>query len=398
MASTVSGALGARPFDSHDAPGVLHDVLERGVEPLAGERAGEDAVGECAEVLERRPQVLLRLVQPRCSAASTPLGLHELQVERQRGEALLGAVVQVLLEPPALGVARRDDEGARRAQLAQPRGELGGERLVLEREPGRLGQRAGERRIVEQPGTVTRDGKRASLGHQARVLAPRCRRQRDRRAIRADEGAGAVQRIAELQRRVAERAGERGPQPAGRVRRGDARGHDGERVAAPAARELAPAQRRGDRRQPARLGEPQRVRGGVAQGVAAGDPLHRSGRSGAERDEHGAEHRCRAPARRARSGRSAAPRARRPARRRPPIMAHAPARANASAVPGELASARRFRGHSAQPASCGCSNTDARRAGDRRGDEHGAGKGGGRPGRRERAHGAGDGERQREPG
>ena len=62
---------------------------------------------------------------------------EEPQLQRDRDQALLRAVVQVALEPPALGVAGRDDPLARGLQLGQPRLRLGLQVLVLERDRGR---------------------------------------------------------------------------------------------------------------------------------------------------------------------------------------------------------------------------------------------------------------------
>ena len=59
--------------------------------------------------------------------------LEEAQLEREGDEALLGAVVEVALQAPALGVARRDDALARGLHLGQPRPGLRVQALVLER-------------------------------------------------------------------------------------------------------------------------------------------------------------------------------------------------------------------------------------------------------------------------
>jgi hypothetical protein len=59
---------------------------------------------------------------------------HQLQL--QSYQLLLGAVVQVALDPAALGVLGRDQALAGYRQLLQSLAELGGEALVLETEPG----------------------------------------------------------------------------------------------------------------------------------------------------------------------------------------------------------------------------------------------------------------------
>ena len=83
-----------------------------------------DAAGEVAQVLERQSGFLAgaahQLGRHRVALGS-PLLRHP-QVQRQRDQALLGAVVEVALDPPALGVGGLDDARAGAAQV----GHLGG--------------------------------------------------------------------------------------------------------------------------------------------------------------------------------------------------------------------------------------------------------------------------------
>ena len=62
-------------------------------------------------------------------------GTREAQVVGQREQPLLGAVVEVALEPAPLGVAGLDDPRARRAQIMELGQHLGLQPFVLEREP-----------------------------------------------------------------------------------------------------------------------------------------------------------------------------------------------------------------------------------------------------------------------
>ena len=82
---------------------------------------------------------------------------RELELDHQRDEPLLGAVVEVAAEPPALGVARLDDPGARGPQRLQPRPQLDLQARVLDRQRGGRG------------------GSRSSSGdsHSARVVDER---------------------------------------------------------------------------------------------------------------------------------------------------------------------------------------------------------------------------------
>ena len=86
-----------------------------------------DAARELAQLLQRVRQLLARAREVgvvRMPARRQP------QHQRERDEPLLRAVVQVALQPPALGVARGDDARARRGELRARLGvgqRLGGE-------------------------------------------------------------------------------------------------------------------------------------------------------------------------------------------------------------------------------------------------------------------------------
>ncbi len=114
--------------------------------------------------------------------------LQQPQLQRDPDEPLLRAVVQVALQPPALGVAGRDDPLARRLQLDQPRLRLGVQVLVLERDRGRRGDRLDELRVVVERGVVDqrRDAVAVALdGRDRPVAAGRGERRRSRRCASA---------------------------------------------------------------------------------------------------------------------------------------------------------------------------------------------------------------------
>ena len=69
---------------------------------------------------------------------------RELELDHQRDQPLLGAVVEVAAEPAALGVTGLDEPGARRAQRLQARAQLHLEPRVLDR------QRGGRRGVAQQ--------------------------------------------------------------------------------------------------------------------------------------------------------------------------------------------------------------------------------------------------------
>ena len=86
----------------------------------------------------------------------------EPQVDRQRGQPLLGAVVEVAHDPPPLGVGRLDEAGARGAQALAERLSLGHDRGEAEGRHGRDGD--------EQLGA---DHARADLREHERALVVR---------------------------------------------------------------------------------------------------------------------------------------------------------------------------------------------------------------------------------
>ena len=81
---------------------------------------------------------VVHLVAQLAQALAHPLGMRlcevarELQLDRQRHESLLRAVVQVAFDAPSLEVRRRHDPAARFTQLSKRRAKLRLEALVLE--------------------------------------------------------------------------------------------------------------------------------------------------------------------------------------------------------------------------------------------------------------------------
>ena len=134
----------------------------------------------------------------------------EPQRQRERDEVLLGAVVEVALDPAARVVAGGDQPGARGAQLLVAGAQLGVEALVAQREPGRRAGRAHELGLLEQRGVVDDRG--------------------DRRAVVVDLGDGARRQVGGMAvgvdvlgpvRAASTRAagrGRRAPRPARRAR------------------------------------------------------------------------------------------------------------------------------------------------------------------------------------
>ena len=78
-----------------------------------------DAAGQLAQLREAAAEFVLGLGQdlPRGLRVAVELRGDHAQLERHRDEALLGAVVQVALEPHAFGVADLDEARPRCGQL-----------------------------------------------------------------------------------------------------------------------------------------------------------------------------------------------------------------------------------------------------------------------------------------
>ena len=87
------------------------------------------------------------------------------ELQLQRYQVLLRAVVQVALDPAPLGVLRRDQALPGHRQLFQPLAELGGKALILEREPRLV------RQVVDQPGLGRRNVLTFHHGHRSQQLA-----------------------------------------------------------------------------------------------------------------------------------------------------------------------------------------------------------------------------------
>ena len=101
---------------------VLSECFHRGGQPLLGQDRGVDAVGQLAELANGQPQFAVCLVdqagEPR-GGGRAGLGAGQAERQGERDELLLGAIVQVSLKPPPLGVAGRDDPGLCGSQVVE---------------------------------------------------------------------------------------------------------------------------------------------------------------------------------------------------------------------------------------------------------------------------------------
>ena len=134
-----------------------------------------DAPGELAQLARARRQLVGRLVQrgrraPR--GGGRDLGAGDPEREREVDQALLGAVVQVALDPAALGVAELDDPGPGGADLLELGPDLGLEALVLDRQAGGGRDRLDQLGLVVQGGVVDQGGDGVAVVAQDGDAAP----------------------------------------------------------------------------------------------------------------------------------------------------------------------------------------------------------------------------------
>ena len=215
------------------------------------------------------------------------LHLHprQLELQGQRHQPRLRAVVQVALEPPPLGVARLHQPRPRGAQLLDPRPQLGLQALVLERQRRRRARRAHELRLLVQRGIVGDRGDPPPLDLDLRP--PRARHGHGV-PERVHVARGLRQPVGQRQRRVTERVGQRGAQ--GALARRLAQPRDQLRSPPRPGRAGCAADRRGTRtgswrRAPARqpvervLGEPAASNPlATTKAATATPPVHSTGR------------------------------------------------------------------------------------------------------------------------
>ena len=164
-----------------------------------------DAAGELAQLGQRGRQSLRQVVDRRILQ---PHPQHA-QLQRERDELLLGAVVQVALDPAARRVAGLHDPQARHAQLLHARLQVGLQTLVVERQrSGRGGGRDQLRGRVER-GVVDDRGDAPAVAVDRGPGPARARLgQRDRVPGLIHEALAVGQPVDDVHRPVAEALGQ----------------------------------------------------------------------------------------------------------------------------------------------------------------------------------------------
>ena len=261
-----------------------------------------DAARELAQLRERDRELLADLVDGARQAGVAQPRLEHPQVQGERDELLLGAVVEVALDPPAGVVGGLDDPQPRDPQLLHPRAQLGLQALVVDRQRGGARGRGDELGRGVELGVV--DDRRQA--HAAAVdrgpgAAGAGVGERHRAAGVVDEDLALGQPVGDVERAVAETLGE---QLADRAALGDARA---QQPAHERAQRGADALERGDRddrgrqREQAQRDADDRARAPTGRRAARPRPPARSRRGRPSRPRAGPAGR-RGSAPRARSG------------------------------------------------------------------------------------------------
>ena len=146
-----------RDGDVHGQRRAGRDRAQRGAEPTVGEHGGVDAVGQVAQLAQRGAELLPRGGhEPLLLGPGREPSAERAELQRERHEPLLGAVVEVALEPAALAVPRLDDPRAAPRAARRLRGDV-----LDEREDGSSMRPA------------WRSGPAATSGHLPQILPAR---------------------------------------------------------------------------------------------------------------------------------------------------------------------------------------------------------------------------------
>ena len=263
--------------DGHRAAG--GETRERALQTLVHQVARVKAEGELAQVGERARELALAPgrdarrslgLAPARAAASDVLSASSRRTvpSRSRVSSRRRSSSPASTMPPPRG-----------GELGELRAHLGIEPGVRGRQPRRGGDALDEPRVVEDRRVVDERGERPAVALDERHRPRRARaRQLDARTVGVD--VAAVEPVADLQRRVAERAGERVAQRAGRhVAQLD--DEVGDRRPLPRAAEEPGEQSGGDDHEPGLVREQTglvRVAGGIREARDGRDGEHETDR------------------------------------------------------------------------------------------------------------------------
>jgi hypothetical protein len=150
-------------------------------QPEVRQHRGVDPMCEVTELVDRELQLRLGLLEQLGRELGRParMGRTPAQVDGEPGEALLGAVVQVALQPPALHIGRSHEAAAAGTELEREQLPLRHDCRQVERREGRDGDEelgvqhaAGDRVVGERPEVVGRVGDGDADGDRDREGGP----------------------------------------------------------------------------------------------------------------------------------------------------------------------------------------------------------------------------------
>ena len=186
----------------------------------------------------------------------THLSAHQPEPEQQADKSLLRPVVEVALEPAALGVPRLDDTRPRSPQIFLLRPQARLKTFILEREARRRSDLVDELGVVEQAGTMDENGHRPALSNERCRRASTLRGDVDDPSIRVDV-AVLADRVGDGECGVTDDAGKCIAQTAGANRLAQFHDQPGQRGPRPANPDPSPRDSRRQRDERHRFGQPQ---------------------------------------------------------------------------------------------------------------------------------------------
>ena len=211
MASTVAGSRSVHTVQLDRDGYTPGERGEGGVESFVGEQGRVDATGEGAQFVERADHFGVGFgEEPVERGASVgEAAADELKGEADPEQALLGAVVEVALEPSALGVAGFDDARSRGPHLVELGAQLGLQAGVLQRQARRRADRVDEGGVVEECGVVNERGEAPAVALQDGDGAARLGVGVELCSVRPDVALTVREPEGEHERLVAQGAGDR---------------------------------------------------------------------------------------------------------------------------------------------------------------------------------------------
>ena len=188
------------------------DRVQRLAQAVRRQQRGVDAAREPADLVQRPIDLAaeLGLERRRTGRVGGPELVHELELHPQRDQPLLGAIMEVALDPLPLDIGGGQDPCLGAAQLAHGGAELRVEPLLIEHQQRRRPGGVDELGALAERGIVHDRGDRLAIPVHARDRARGAEPvERDAVAIRVREagpGAG-TDAVGDLQRRIFERVG-----------------------------------------------------------------------------------------------------------------------------------------------------------------------------------------------